>query len=160
MSEKSSKKPRGRPKKTPLDPPASLDDSSRALWKRTIEQATEQGTWAMVDLPLLERYVRAVEVARHARARITARAKVDPDRGYFTLGSQGQLVAHPDVKMAREAERDASDYADDLLLTSKARRRHNIKPHAGQPGKLEAILGGLSEPPGARAAGGARKRGG
>lgn len=150
----------GRPRKGPLDPPAGLDRAARLLWRLTIVQLGDQGTWADSDLPLLERYIRSVEVARHARGRIERRAKSNPAEAYVTRGSQGQLVQHPDLKTAREAERDANDYAQDLLLSPKSRRQHDIKPQSGRPGKLESILGGLAEPSGARAPGGAKKRGG
>lgn len=144
----------GRPRKGPLDPPASLSKPSKALWRLTIEQLTAQGTWADSDLPLLERYVRSMEVARALRDGIARRALDHPDFAYTSIGSQGQLVAHPDLKSAREAERDANGYAQDLLLTSRSRRQHNIKPKTG-PSRLEALLAG---PPAPRAAGGAGKR--
>jgi phage terminase small subunit len=42
------------------------------------------------------------------------------------LGSTGNLVGHPAVKMAREAEADAHRYAVELLLTPASRARAKI----------------------------------
>lgn len=145
----------GRPKKGPLDPPVDLDRISKELWKRTIEQLREQGTWADSDLPLLERYIRSVEVGRLSRHRIADRAKRTPEAAYTTRGSQGQLVQHPDLKTAREAERDANDYAQDLLLTARVRQQHDIKPKTSQS-RLAGVLAGTE---GTRAPTRARKRG-
>ena len=130
-----------RPKNTPLDPPTGLDRVSRKRWNLTIEQLVGQGTWADSDVPLLERYVRALEVGRLARARIAGRAKRNPSEAYTTRGSQGQLVQHPDLTTAREAERDANDYATDLLLTSRARRQHDIQPKRLGASRLSSIIG-------------------
>lgn len=85
-------------------------------------------------MPLLERYVRAMETARHARERLAAADT------YVTLGSQGQLVQHPDIKTAREAERDAHEYAGALLLTPAARSRHGVTGGERPPGRLAAVL--------------------
>jgi hypothetical protein len=67
----------------------------------------------------LERYVRSCETARHSRAKI-------PEGG-TTKGSYGQLVEHPAIKTAREAERDAHKYATDLFLTPSARCKAAIE---------------------------------
>lgn len=122
-------------------PPEGLDRASRGLWRRTREALIEQQTWRPVDVATLERYVRAVERGRQARARLEASGQ------YTALGSNGQLVQHPDVKTAREAERDAQEYAGALLLTPAARSRHNVSvPEPGGP--LAAILAlNRGEPP-------------
>lgn len=110
--------------KTP--PSADLDRESRALWKKTRRQLEEQNTWADSDAPALERYIRAMERARLAREGLP-REKRGGKVKLTTTGSQGQLVQHPNVKTAREAERDAHEYAKDLLLTPKAREQHEIE---------------------------------
>lgn len=132
--------------RNPRNPPSDLDSQSRELWRRTIAQLTAQGTWADSDAPCLERYVRSIELGRIARARIAARVEVEGDAAYTTRGSQGQLVAHPDLKTAREAERDANDYATDLLLTPRTRSQHSIKPPRSGRSQLEMILGGADKP--------------
>jgi len=112
-------------------PPDDFDKESKALWRKTQKQLEAQGTWQASDMPTLERYVRATERARLARDGLPTR------HGKPTLtaeGSQGQLVQHPNVKTAREAERDAHEYAKDLLLTPKAREQHEIEKKRAEAG--------------------------
>lgn len=112
-------------------PPDDFDHDSKALWKKSIKDLEEQETWEASDVPTLERYVRATERARLAREGLPRR------NGVIVLtdeGSKGQLVQHPNVKTAREAERDAHEYAKDLLLTPKAREQHEIAKKAAERG--------------------------
>jgi phage terminase small subunit len=126
-------------------PPDDLDAESRALWRRTLEQLEAQRTFAESDIPILAMYVRALEVARHARARIAARVQAGGDDAHFTRGSMRQLVQHPDIKTAREAEHDAAAYAASLLITSRERKRHKIRRPRTSPSQLELILGGRQD---------------
>jgi len=96
---------------------------SKRTWRKTRHLIVKDGAWRPEYSLLLERYVRSCEVARHARHRLAVRAAADPASAYTTTGSQGQLVQHPDLKTAREAERDAHEYAGALLLTRAARQR-------------------------------------
>jgi P27 family predicted phage terminase small subunit len=109
----------GREGKRGLNAPKGLDPAGRELWAAAQRHLRAQETWADTDGPLLESYVRAVCLARSAR-----RAA---DTNPFVEGSKGQLVAHPGLKVAAEAERDACRYATELLLTPGARKRHEIK---------------------------------
>jgi P27 family predicted phage terminase small subunit len=104
----------------PVPPPDDLDEAAKALWRRVQRHLREQRTWQDTDAELLESYVRAIALARTAR--LTAAASP------FVEGSKGQLVAHPGLKVAAEAERDAHRYATALLLTPEARKRHEVKP--------------------------------
>lgn len=103
--------------------PSDLDATSKALWTRTIEQLRAQSTWENSDAPLLERYVRALELARLCRkergGRLTA------------LGYRDQPVQHPLLRAEREATRDANDYAKALLLTPEARKAEAGKKATG-----------------------------
>lgn len=132
--------------------PGSLDRVGGILWRSTIETLQSQDTYSDADLPLVERYVLALQMARQLRAdvedikrRATAREvdhNGDPVSLYVT-GSTGNLVGHPAVKMAREAEADAHRYAVELLLTPASRARAKI----GQGGDdaddgLDGILDG------------------
>lgn len=149
--------------------PKDLDKQSKLIWTRTRDVLKKMDTWEGEYSLLLERYVRALEVGRQARARIAGRdAELDELRpewlktcsrlqmlqstglleadeatelkkvernlmrtAYTAWGSQGQLVPHPDLKTAREAERDANDYARELLLTPASRAKGgdtNTKP--------------------------------
>ena len=102
----------------PTSPPLDLDDASKRFWRRTLGQLRRQGTWQDMDIPLLERYVRACQAARQWREKI-------PSDG-TTRGSQGQLVEHPLIRTVREAERDATRYAEALLLMPADRRRYGL----------------------------------
>jgi phage terminase small subunit len=96
----------------------------------------------------LERYVRAIEVGRLARARIAQRAAELDKEGkgdqmaYLTHGSQGQLVQHPDLKTARDAEKDANDYGRELLLTPAARAKGGAEPAKATGGKFGGVFDG------------------
>ena len=67
---------------------------------------------------MLEAYCRSVVRARAAHAV----AQECP----FTNGSTGQTVAHPAIRVAREAEADARAAAQALLLTPEMRKRHEL----------------------------------
>ncbi len=109
------------------------DHDARELWLAAHRHLHAQGTWQDTDGPLLEAYVRNIVTARRARAA----AEGDP----FVAGSKGQPVAHPGLKVAAEAERDAQRYASELLLTPAARRRHNLKTTGGGDDGLAGVLG-------------------
>lgn len=113
-------------------PPEDFDTESRAVWKKTQKQLEEQSTWQESDMPALERYVRSLYRARISWEGIPR--KKDGSLELTARGSQGQLVQHPNVKTTREAERDAQDYARDLLLTPKAREQHQIEKRRAEKG--------------------------
>lgn len=119
-------------------PPADLSTPFRALWTWTIEVLEQQGTWQASDLPALERYIRASERARLARE--TLPRDKDGRVVLTTKGSQHQLVQHPNIKTCREAERDANDYARELLLTPAARRRAQVEAGGGEDDPLAGAL--------------------
>jgi len=129
------------PRRSPdsVTPPRDLDETSRALWRLTIEQLETQGTWQVSDVPALERYIRASERARQARDGLPR----DKDgRVVMTAkGSQHQLVQHPNIKTCREAERDANDYARELLLTPASRRRAQVEAGGDGDDPLAGALG-------------------
>ena len=106
-------------------PPPGLDKTSQALWRELVTALRAEGTFREHDSTSLERYVRAVEVSRLARERIAERTKAGGD-GYSTTGSTGQLVQHPDVKLAQDSDRLAATYADALLLSARSRAQHSI----------------------------------
>jgi len=102
----------------------------------------KEGRWRPEYSLLLERYVTAVEVGRLARERISDRAAKDGEAAaYQTRGSQGQLVQHPDLKTAREAERDANEYARELMLTPAARAKMGEEPQKAARGKFAGAFG-------------------
>lgn len=121
--------------------PADLDRQSKAVWKKTRAILRKDSRWRPEYSLLLERYVRAIEVARLARTRIAERAVTDPTTAYTTRGSQGQLVAHPDLKVAKEAERDANEYARELVLTPAARSKMGEPEQPPTGGAFAGALG-------------------
>lgn len=98
-----------------------------ALWHQVIAALRAEARMERMFLPLIEAYVRALDLAR------TAREQVETE-GLKVEGSQGQWVAHPSVAIERAAVRDAVDYGKELLLTPAARKRHEIeaKPTGGR----------------------------
>lgn len=120
-------------------PPPDLDRESKALWKVTLEHLEAQGTWQASDVKTLERYIRAEERARVARDGLPRDR--DGRLVLTTKGSQYQLVQHPNVKTCREAERDANDYAKELLLTPASRRRAQVEAGVGGDDPLAGALG-------------------
>lgn len=108
--------------------PAGLDKTTAKLWRDTQRALRGQATWQDTDAPLLEAYVRSVATARRCRA--------DAEAEPYVTGSKGQMVPHPGVRMAAEAERDAAKLAEALLLTPQARRRHDIRPARTGDGSL------------------------
>lgn len=95
--------------------PRGLTKASQGLWKRSLAQLRAQGDWDDGLAPLLERYVRAMERARLSQAAATTQP--------FIEGSQGQVVAHPGLRIAAAADRDAQEYAKQLGLVPDTTRR-------------------------------------
>jgi P27 family predicted phage terminase small subunit len=114
--------------------PTGLDEVSRKLWTATLRALREQGTWQASDAGCLERYVRAAARARAAQA-ILARD------GLTATGGRDQPVPHPAVRIARDAERDAAEYARDLLLTPRARRLAGLSETSAMDDELAGLLG-------------------
>src|SRR4051794_10599420 len=98
-----------------IKPPSDFEPFAVELWNRLIRELRQQGTWQASDIGTLERYVRAAARARAAQAIIAT-------DGLTSTGGRDQPIAHPAVRIARDAERDAAEYARDLLLTPRSRR--------------------------------------
>jgi len=94
--------------------PGDLDATGKDLWRKVKKHIQDRGDWKPVYAHLLSLLARADLRARKARADL-----VDEQgrQCLTTLGSQGQLVQHPSVKTAREAERDVLEYMRALRLT-------------------------------------------
>ena len=107
------------------------DEYGREVYTEARKALEGQGTWRDTDAPLLEAYVRSLVLARQARKAVQASP--------FTEGSRGQMVAHPGVKIASDAERDAERYARALLLTPEARARHDVKGRDGDEPFLASL---------------------
>ncbi len=122
-------------------PPADLDEAARKLYRRVKDRLELDGLWENVTIPTVERYCRATQDAREARRRL-AHFLVDHPDDATVRGSHGQPTAHPDLKVIREAEKDAQQYAEALLLTPAARKRVGLESEPYDPDDP------LMEPPG------------
>ena len=118
-------------------PPDGLDEVARVLWRRIRDDLRARSLWRDTDAGVLERYVRSESRARQAYAQITSH---DGSLELTTVGSQGQLVEHPAIKIARAAELDCQKYAEALLLTPAARQRHQLESEVAARTGLDAGL--------------------
>jgi P27 family predicted phage terminase small subunit len=114
-------------------PPSDFGEPARRLWSATLKALRDQGSWQHSDRGALERYVRAMLRAADARA-------VAERDGLIAAGGRGQPIAHPALRIARDAERDAAEYARDLLLTPRARRLAGISETTALDDELAALL--------------------
>jgi P27 family predicted phage terminase small subunit len=129
-------------------PPRDLAAPEAALWRRTITALRDLGMWQEHDIDAVERMVRASAIARAARERVAARLKRHGDAAaFFSKGSMGQLVEHPDLAIERRARMDADVLARELGLTPAARRRLRLDSPGDDIDKLLAnadrLLAGL-----------------
>jgi len=115
-------------------PPPGMSAGERRLFLSIRRELHAQGTWQDSDAGALERYVRALERARTA-------LEIVEREGMTAEGASGQPVTHPALRIAREAERDAADYARDLLLTPASRRRAGLGETSGLDEDLRELLG-------------------
>lgn len=124
--------------------PAGLSREARADWRRGLAALRAPSP---SDRHALERYVRAVDLARSAWAEIS-------DDELLVPGSKGQQVAHPMIAVALAAERDAARFGQDLGLERAAPVRRPGRPFgalsapdrkaAGEPPRLR--LAGTVQP--------------
>ncbi len=89
------------------------------LWLEAVHALKAQGSWRDEDAPLLAQYCRSVLTADQARRALE-------EEGLTTSTAGGRRVAHPLVRVAREAEADARAAATALLLTPASRRRAGV----------------------------------
>jgi P27 family predicted phage terminase small subunit len=105
---------------TAPQPPRDISKRFRELWTKTRQALESQGTWQASDAELLSRYVRALERAHLAREDLK---REDGTVVLTAIGSKDQIIQHPSVKTAREAEQDADARARMLLLSPEARAK-------------------------------------
>ncbi len=111
------------PSVDPAGPPDDLSAPFRALYRKVRTAMHAQATWEDTDHLLLGLYVRCLERAAIARKSITKGNVVQ----LTTIGSKGNPIPHPAVKIARDAERDAEEYAKELLITPRARKQYELE---------------------------------
>lgn len=109
-------------------PPDDFSRKMKAAYSKVRRQLTEQGTWKDMDAPTLALLIRSWDRAERVREELGDTLTAE--------GSKEQVIAHPLLRVLRDAEQDAHRYATDLLLTPAARAGKNIKePVKG--GKLD-----------------------
>ncbi|MGE4424985.1 MAG: phage terminase small subunit P27 family [Solirubrobacteraceae bacterium] len=111
--------------KRPYEPscPKGLSPYARSVWRRTINELKDRGELRPSDASAIERYVRAVEIAR------ACWDDIDPAR-LRAKGSMGQPVTDPLVDSALKAEKHAADFAKALGIEPGARLE---KSKGGRP---------------------------
>lgn len=107
----------GRPELNELqEPPSHLPADAKAFWRDSVRRLVEVGIIDRVDVAMLEQL--AVQYARIRQAQ-----RVLAEDGLFALGSVGQIVEHPAVKVERDATRLFQSLAQEFALTPVARTR-------------------------------------
>ena len=112
--------------------PAGLDAPAKTLWSRVVSDLAQREVLRDVDSAAVERYVRAEMVARQAWTRVAKRAKTLGADAWRARGSHGGWVVDIDVTIARNATRDAAQFAGDLGITPKARAQLRAEAPMGQ----------------------------
>lgn len=107
----------GRPAVEELaEPPEHLGDEAKEFWRSTIGRLVEVGIVDRVDTPTLE-----MLATQYGRWRQASRAVAS--EGLFGVGSMGQVVEHPAVKIERDAHSLFLKTAEHFALTPVARTR-------------------------------------
>ena len=100
----------------PMSPPEGLSAPGRAAWRAAVVTLEAIGEDAEHSRGALQRYAEAIDVAAVIR-----RAWVALGHPALSEGSSGQPVAHPLLAAIADQERHVLRFAEDLLLTPKAR---------------------------------------
>lgn len=115
------------------NPPKDLDSHHRHVYKALRREMRALGTWRDQDMHALASCVRCLQTVNHATAELEA---YRAEHGKLTVaGSKGQEVAHPLVRVIREAQADYASWLGRLLLTPEARAKADVRPK-DEGGKL------------------------
>lgn len=123
-----------------MDPPADLTPEAREVWAVTVADLRDRGVLREAHRPAIEPYVRAVELARQAWAKA-------PKRRLTTRGDRGQMVRHPAIVLALQAEDAAFKFGQALQLDPASLRKRNP---GGRPQGAESAPDRRDERPGLR----------
>lgn len=96
------------------EPPADLPVEARTFWRTVIVGLIRIGMITEADRPAVE------TMCEHYAMMKSARRLLDR-QGYTTLGSTGQLVAHPAHRIFNDASTQFIRYATEFGLTPSAR---------------------------------------
>ena len=111
----------------PLKPPDDLDVESRRTWRTALRELQASSSWTDSTRELLILWCHALQDGRHARLRLARHGE------HATEGSAGQSVVGVDVRLARDAARDALIYAEALGLSPRSRRAQGIEDASADP---------------------------
>ena len=106
-------------------PSATLTSAGRKIFSDVQAYLEEFDLWRPIYGALVERYVRNLVRSRTLREQAERNPTVD--------GSMGQTVANPLFAVARNAELDAHKFAESLMLTPEALKKH-LRGAAGDDG--------------------------
>jgi phage terminase small subunit len=123
-------------------PPAGLQLADVKTWRRLREILLRREAWDGAAPELLAELVRALVDLRAARARTAARVELDDAEAFYSRGSRGQLVPHPDVLIAKQLLADVRALADVLLLSPQAARRAGLGVVATLEDEFSSLLRG------------------
>jgi P27 family predicted phage terminase small subunit len=112
-----------RPDRVP-DPPQRLADEAREEWLRIAPELHRLGLLTVADLQSLAAYCIAYGRWCEAEDTMAAAKAEDPHSfGLIVSGAQGQPIANPAFKIARDAARDMMRYATEFGFTPASRTR-------------------------------------
>ena len=109
----------------PHGPPADLDTTGKALYRKLRKFLQDQSTWANSDKHILGQTCRFAQRARLAYESLPCDGSGRPV--LTSTGYKGQEVAHPLVKVMEAAESKFIDGLKELGLTPGARKRWEIE---------------------------------
>ncbi len=116
---------------TPPPAPPALDGVARRVWGE-VWMAGQSAYNVASDSAVIERYA-------SMRSRYAEFLRLLDTEGWTTVGSQGQLVAHPAAKLATDLEAKLQAMEDRLGLNPESRLRLGLVKVEGQS-KLAAFL--------------------
>lgn len=115
-------------------PPAGLRQPGRTAWRQAVDVLRELGEDPELTAEPLAAFARAVDDAAHVRAQWRKLGMPAT-----TVGSTGQVVAHPIVGVLERAERWAHELGESLGLDPQARRKLSRRTVPGsRPGTQTA----------------------
>lgn len=122
-------------------PPAGLEPGDVTTWRRLRELLVRREAWDGAAPELLAELVRTLVDLRAARARTATRVALGDDQAFYSRGSRGQLVPHPDILIAKQMLADVRALADTLLLSPAAARRAGLGNEPSLDDEFTAMLG-------------------
>lgn len=115
-----------------LRAPTHLTKAGKAIWKETVS-AQAPGYFTAADIFTLEAYVGAVIALRTASETLA-------HEGFFSVGSQGQTIQHPAIRIQDQAARLINQCAQRLAIDPTSRKAAQTAPLDDTGGELGGLL--------------------